>query len=224
MFCTKCGSQNSDNATFCNSCGSALAALTPSGQQFSPEPARFAPADFARPDAPRWTPPPPPDSFPVTGQYRYAGFWIRFIAQFVDGLIIGIAASIIAVPLIFAAIFGTGLGALIQAGNGNDLPPEAVLPFVGFILLFVFAVLAGQWFYFAYFESSESQATPGKKMLGLQVIDVDGRRISFGRATGRFFGKFLSGALFNAGYIMAAFTARKQALHDMLASTLVIYR
>ncbi|MBX9604226.1 MAG: RDD family protein [Bryobacteraceae bacterium] len=224
MFCTKCGSQNSENATFCNSCGSALAALVAPAQQFAPEPARFAPAEFARPDAPRWTPPPPPGAYAQSEQYRYAGFWIRFVAQFVDGLIIGIAGSIIAVPLIFAAIFGTGLGAVLQAGNGNDLPPEAVLPFVGFIFLFVVAVLAGQWFYFAYFESSESQATPGKKILGLKVIDVDGRRISFGRASGRFFGKLLSGALFNAGYIMAAFTARKQALHDMLASTLVIYR
>ena len=72
-------------------------------------------------------------------------------------------------------------------------------------------------------ESSSKQGTVGKMILNLRVVDMLGNRISFGRATGRFFGKILSGLILNIGYIMAAFTEKKQALHDMLAGCLVIY-
>jgi hypothetical protein len=79
------------------------------------------------------------------------------------------------------------------------------------------------WFYFAIMESSESQATLGKKILGLKVTDEFGQRMSFGRATGRYFSKFISSLILGIGYLMAAFTDRKQALHDKIASTLVVY-
>jgi len=78
------------------------------------------------------------------------------------------------------------------------------------------------WIYFASLESSASQATLGKRMLGLKVADLSGGRISFGRATGRYFAKILSGVILLIGYIMAGFTEKKQALHDMLAGTLVL--
>ena len=78
------------------------------------------------------------------------------------------------------------------------------------------------WLYFAGMESSTRQATLGKGAMGIFVTDMDGRRISFLRATGRYFAKILSALIFMIGYIMAAFTARKQALHDILASTLVL--
>ncbi len=71
-------------------------------------------------------------------------------------------------------------------------------------------------------ESSSKQATLGKMALGIIVTDVNGERIGFGRATGRFFGKIVSGMIFYIGYIMAGFTDRKQALHDMMAGTLVV--
>lgn len=80
------------------------------------------------------------------------------------------------------------------------------------------------WGYFAGMESSARQATLGKSAMGLVVTDVDGNRISFLRATGRYFAKILSALILLIGYIMAAFTARKQALHDLLASTLVLKR
>lgn len=80
------------------------------------------------------------------------------------------------------------------------------------------------WLYYAGMESSERQGTFGKSLLGIYVTDTDGGRISFLRATGRYFAKWLSGLILLIGYIMAAFTARKQALHDMLASTLVLHR
>jgi uncharacterized RDD family membrane protein YckC len=80
------------------------------------------------------------------------------------------------------------------------------------------------WGYFAGMESSERQATIGKGAMGIYVTDIDGNRISFLRATGRYFAKYLSGFILLIGYIMAAFTARKQALHDILAGTLVLKR
>ena len=82
--------------------------------------------------------------------------------------------------------------------------------------------LAIQWLYFALMESSKNQATLGKMALGLRVTDLNGNRISFGKATGRYFGKILSSMTLLIGYIMAAFTAKKQALHDFVAGTLVL--
>jgi len=93
------------------------------------------------------------------------------------------------------------------------------IPFLGWGGTFV----AG-WLYFALLESSTLQATPGKMALGLYVADVNGRRISFGRASGRFVGKLLSSLLLGVGYVVAAFSARKQALHDMMADCLVLRR
>ncbi len=80
------------------------------------------------------------------------------------------------------------------------------------------------WFYFAGMESSERQATIGKSVMNIYVTDMNGQRITFLRATGRYFAKILSALIFLIGYIMAAFTARKQALHDILAGTLVLAR
>jgi uncharacterized RDD family membrane protein YckC len=78
------------------------------------------------------------------------------------------------------------------------------------------------WLYYALMESSAKQATLGKMAIGIVVTDLDGHRISFGRATGRYFGKILSGLILGIGFLMAAFTEKKQALHDILASTLVV--
>ena len=71
-------------------------------------------------------------------------------------------------------------------------------------------------------EASSKQGTLGKMVLGIIVTDEAGNRISFGRATGRYFGKILSSLILLIGYIMIAFTKKKQGLHDLLASTLVV--
>jgi len=78
------------------------------------------------------------------------------------------------------------------------------------------------WLYAALMESSARQATVGKMMIGVVVTDTDGNRLSFGRASARYFAKFVSGITLMIGFIMAAFTKRKQALHDIMAGTLVI--
>jgi uncharacterized RDD family membrane protein YckC len=78
------------------------------------------------------------------------------------------------------------------------------------------------WLYFSLMESSEKQATLGKLAMGIKVTDLNGERISFGRATGRFFAKIISGFILLIGYFMAGWTEKKQALHDMIASCLVV--
>ncbi len=102
--------------------------------------------------------------------------------------------------------------------------------FVG-LLMGVVALISGPgfplglivpWLYEALMLSSEPQATLGKMALGITVTDVYGQRLTFGRATGRHFAKFLSAFLFGIGFIMAAFTARKQALHDLIAGTVAL--
>ena len=91
-------------------------------------------------------------------------------------------------------------------------------------ILGVVGNIVGLWLYFALQESSERQATIGKRALNIYVTDQQGRRISFGQATGRHFAKFLSGFILCIGYMMAGFTQKKQALHDMIAGTLVMRR
>jgi len=89
-----------------------------------------------------------------------------------------------------------------------------------FKVIIIRAIL--HWLYFALLESSEWRGTLGKKALGLEVTDLNGNRIDFARASGRFFAKILSTLILFIGYMMAGFTEKKQALHDILAGCLVI--
>ena len=84
------------------------------------------------------------------------------------------------------------------------------------------AGVAIAWLYFALLESSRRQANLGKRMMGVAVTDLDGERLSFRRASARHFAKFISIATFFLGFVLAAFTARKQALHDLLVRSLVV--
>jgi uncharacterized RDD family membrane protein YckC len=127
----------------------------------------------------------------------YAGFWRRFAAVFIDGIIL----SIVLIPLNLAF---------------RDPQQQASVYYPISTLV--------NWLYFAFMESSARQATLGKMALGIVVTDLEGNRIGFGRATGRYFAKILSGLILLIGFIMAGFTAKKQALHDILASTLVVKR
>jgi uncharacterized RDD family membrane protein YckC len=118
----------------------------------------------------------------------------------------------------------TGLGASFHHIDRDNPPdPALIAAFAssfGFILV---GGIAAGWLYNAYFESSEWQATLGKKVMNLVVTDLDGQRLTFGRASGRFFAKIISGLIpFGVGYIMAGFTEKRQALHDMIASCLVL--
>jgi len=107
--------------------------------------------------------------------------------------------------------------------NAQMADPAVIGGFL--VLIFTLAGLGilAQWLYFAYLESGEKQATWGKQAMNIYVTDLAGNRLSFGRASLRYFGKIISGLIpLFIGYIMAGFTERKQALHDMIASTLVL--
>ena len=80
------------------------------------------------------------------------------------------------------------------------------------------------WLYFATFESSARQATPGKAVLRLRVMDEDGGSLSFFYASIRYFAKFVSGLFLGLGFVMASWTERRQALHDMAAGSVVVRR
>jgi uncharacterized RDD family membrane protein YckC len=154
---------------------------------------------------------------PKRAAVAYAGFWLRFVAFIIDAIVIGVAGWIITIPLVGAIGLRGVLG-----GRPPFMRPEDVFAMMGMFFWVIVARMVINWLYFALCESSAWQATLGKKALGLEVTDLAGSRISFGRATGRFFGKIISGMILMIGYIMAGFTEKKQALHDMMAGTLVI--
>lgn len=145
----------------------------------------------------------------------YAGFWKRFVAWFIDRIILAFVGGC------FGGIVGGFFGAFAGASGANLEDPnmDAMFQLIGFLVGTIVS-----WLYFALFESSQYQATPGKMVLQIKVTDLAGNRISFARATGRHFAKILSGLILMIGYIMAGFTEKKQALHDMLAGCLVINR
>lgn len=142
---------------------------------------------------------------------HYAGFWLRLVAAIIDGILI----ELIVVPVSFllGMMIGITGSAAGMAAGGIRLTGG----FAGFIL-----GTGASWLYSAYLESSSRQATVGKMALSLRVTDLEGRRLSFGRATARHFAKYVSALTLLIGYIMAGFTEKKQALHDILAGTLVV--
>ena len=134
----------------------------------------------------------------------YAGFWKRFVAYIIDGFLINIVMTIVGYAL------GIGyMSRLGDAGTGRS----AAYSIISVVLVYL---------YFALMESSSQQATLVKLALSIKVTDLDGRRFSFGKATVRYWSKILSTLILLIGFIMAGFTERKQALHDLIAGTLVV--
>jgi len=153
---------------------------------------------------------------------EYAGFWLRFLALLIDNVILGLGFILILIPLIFLTGLGGFLGELHPNEDINDI---GVFMLIGLLFLAATASLVLTWLYHALMECSEWQATVGKKVLGLVVTDMAGRRVSFGRSTGRHFAKIITNMVpAFIGYIMAGFTEKKQALHDMIAGCLVVRR
>ncbi len=208
MYCSKCGSEISPTTAFCSTCGQAISVVAPAAvPSLSPvDPNQYAPVA----------------TVPVSySGVAYAGFWLRFVAFLIDGFVTGILFVALLIPLFIL----TGAGAAIgRISSGEDISDEAgaFLAF-GFILGFLGITLGVRWLYYAFSESSSWQATLGKKMLNLTVTDTDGQPISFARASGRYFSRFITSLIPLAiGYILAGFTEKKQAIHDMIASCLVL--
>jgi uncharacterized RDD family membrane protein YckC len=149
-------------------------------------------------------------------QNQSAGFWLRFAACILDGILLSFLQCLIlwagTVPLSMMHAFA------------DDVRLEGLAEGFSMVysLLWIAFVVLAFWPYFACFESSKWQATPGKAAFGLLVSDEQGNRISFARATARTFGKLLSALLLCFGFVMAAFTGKKQALHDLMSACLVL--
>jgi uncharacterized RDD family membrane protein YckC len=136
-------------------------------------------------------------------EVTYAGFWVRLAAAALDWVLLGVVGLLI------------GLGVAAIAPEGGAVAQALALAIA----------LAVAWLYFALLESSPGGATFGKRALRLQVLTADGmRRVGFVRATARWAGRWLSALVLAIGYLMQPFTARRQALHDLLAGTVVVAR
>lgn len=147
-----------------------------------------------------------PEPLHLSAYTGYAGFWRRFVALLIDLMILWMASL---------GVMVTAFVVLPLTARNPGVSQTAVV--VLYLLL-----LGGLVTYFAGMESSSEQATLGKMALGIKVTDLYGRRISFGRAVGRTFGKYLSAGILYIGFLMVAFTGKKQGLHDMVAGTLVL--
>lgn len=200
MFCTKCGAGLVPGAVFCAVCGQSTGGIGPGlAVPVAGMPWQTAPA------------------------LPYAGFWLRFVAALIDGFILTAGFAVIVAAVIVLALLagvGSGLGGI---HGGQDISEAFAALGVAAVLLGIGIGFVGQWLYFAMSESSSHQATPGKRAMGIIVTDIAGRQTSFGRASGRHFAKIISGLIpFAIGYILAGFTEKKQAIHDMIADCLVL--
>ena len=142
----------------------------------------------------------------------YAGFWLRAVALLIDATLVYIV--VVGAEAVVSYISGQNLG--LRSGISRRAPLGP-----GFALRLSISTVI-HWLYWASLESSVFQATLGKMALGLKVIDLNGNPISFVRATGRYFAKFISAIIIGIGFMMAGWTAKKQALHDIMAGTLVV--
>ena len=140
----------------------------------------------------------------LSDRNSYGGFWIRFAAYFVD-------FAIMLIPILLIRFL------VRSVTPETEQMSQSAIDFEATVLSWLVC-----WVYFAAFQSSPWQATVGKKCCGLKVVDCNGGRISFARASGRYFSAFFSWVLLCIGFIMIAWTSRRQALHDMIASTLVV--
>jgi uncharacterized RDD family membrane protein YckC len=181
MFCSQCGTNNSEEAKFCANCGAQIGLAS--------EPAIKQPA-----------------TSPTTP--KFAGFWLRTLAAIIDDVLYQVVSVILALPLAYS------LGASMSMAGRYSAAAGAVLGFFIDVLV--------SWLWFTIPESSKWQATVGKKLLGLKVTDENGERIGFGKANGRYWAKSLSALILCIGFIMVAFTEKKQGLHDKMAGTLVV--
>jgi uncharacterized RDD family membrane protein YckC len=199
MFCPKCGKETDASGKFCQWCGTDIESI----QQ--------------RPVAT-----PEEDEGPDVGVY--AGLGRRLIAFIVDFILVLIAGGI-AIALFslsnglkyayFMTVSGVSYHDLTEAGTLD----AALGPIVAaFGILFIVV----PWLYFAGFESSRSQATPGKVLMSLVVTDLEGNKPSFARTTLRFFGKYISTLIIFIGFLMIGFTKKHQGLHDRIAGCLVL--
>lgn len=151
------------------------------------------------------------------GHVVHAGFWKRVAAYFIDYFVVTAITYAVMIPL--AMVAAIGMGGAASAGAEGPFATGAGVAVL--VVIYLVAILM-PLLYFAWMHASTHQATLGKMAVGIKVVRGDGTRITFWRGVGRIFATILSSLILMIGYIMAGFTERKQALHDMVCDTLVV--
>jgi len=219
MFCAKCGANVEQGKPFCGACGQPVLGYSVGAPSTGGSPVPGAtPASYESPATPQTR-----QAAGAQQNVAFAGFWLRLVAAIIDGVVLSI-------PLmpVFLLVFLGAFRNMQDVQSAHD--PTALWVMLGPKILFVLIISAiASWLYWGLLESSAWQATLGKKALGLTVTDLEGRRVSFGRASGRFWAgrgvssiPYLGGTYFFVDCVCAGFTVRKQAIHDMIASCLVL--
>ncbi len=154
----------------------------------------------------------------VSGDLRYAGFWIRAAAAIIDGIILWVVQIVVTTP--FTLILSGMMGDINQMEDQNfeNLGLFMGLQFFLIFLQFGIAIAYETWFVGKY------AATPGKMACKIKVIKSDGEKVGYGLAFGRYFGKLVSSIILGIGFIMAGFDGQKRALHDHMCNTRVVYK
>jgi uncharacterized RDD family membrane protein YckC len=228
LFCSQCGELNDADARFCRKCGASqpmagTPAIGAGATSATAAPAASVPAPFVQSGGGY-----PPQTYGSAGAayatpapvfaagefHGYGGFWIRVLATIIDALILGV----IFVPLF---IILSGAFGLAGAATSGDQQAMAVA-MLSIMPLLVGIPLVINWLYEAFMTSSSKQATLGHMVLHMKVVDSNGQRLSFGRATGRHFCKLLNNLTLYIGWLMVGFTQRKQGLHDLIVGTYMI--
>jgi uncharacterized RDD family membrane protein YckC len=194
QVCSNCGNPLLPDGKFCLFCGDVLADT------------QCKPALVAQPSRPAKA-----EDSEVVRAPEYAGFWVRVWASTIDITLEALAALMLTVIVGFAIkiyVSRTGLSPI----TGSYLTGIA----------FIFLLAVGSWLYAAFAESSKWRATLGKHIIGLQVVTSSGGKLSFGQASVRHFMKFLSLFTAGVGFMMAGWTKRSQALHDIPSDSVVI--
>lgn len=193
MECRRCGAQIPDDSAFCTACGRAATQQASELGNETSSASRLASVEQSK------------------SAVAYAGFWLRTFAYIIDAFLLSFVTGIFILdPLLQrAGISPQNRWALFTSNSRQVMAIQLLIVMV-------------QWCYFALLESSPWQASIGKRIFGLYVTDIGGKRISFARATGRYFATIISTLTFGIGYLMGGFTLKKQMLHDMIAECLVM--
>ena len=206
MFCPRCGTRTSDEATACTLCGFVF---RPDAEGRSHEPATDSPpTELATPGIAEpgiATPAAPSGAGPSPGPVlvTYGGFWRRLAGCLIDAIITYFPAAIVRVMMGRAAT--------------SSFDPSTPAAWVASLFELMF-----NWLYAAWFISSPLRATLGQQVLDLHVTDLRGQRISFARASGRYFAQILNLLTFGFGLLLQILTPRRQALHDLVTGTVVV--
>jgi uncharacterized RDD family membrane protein YckC len=147
------------------------------------------------------------EGLPLSGDLRYASFWIRFFARFIDGIILLIVNTALTMTLVAVAI-----GKNVEESDPEFMILQALMSLVGWVIGMGYETwMVGRF-----------DATLGKMVFGLKVVRPKGEKLTYMRAFGRYWGVLLSGLTLYIGFIIAAFDDEKRALHDRMCDTRVV--